>query len=71
MRDYGAAQARDGGHIRALFDRGNAHVEMGRYGAADLDYADSLSHRLFGGSPFGRLGQELGDLGDSAARAVR
>lgn len=54
VRDYGAALARDRGHARALFDRGNARAEMGRYGAAALDYADSLSIWLFGGSPFGR-----------------
>ncbi len=71
VRDYGAALALEKGHTRALFDRGNARAEMGRYGAAALDYADSLSYWLFGGSPFGRLGQELGDLGDSAARAIR
>jgi peptidoglycan hydrolase-like protein with peptidoglycan-binding domain len=71
VRDYGAALALDRGHTRALFDRGNARAEMGFYGAATLDYADSLSTWLFGGSPFGRLGQELSDLSDSAARAIR
>lgn len=49
VRDYGAALALDRGHTRALFDRGNARVEMGRYGAAALDYTDSLSTWLFGG----------------------
>ena len=55
VRDYGAALALDSNHTRALFDRGNARAETGRYGAAALDYADSLSYWLFGGSPFGRL----------------
>ncbi len=55
VRDYDAALALDSGHTRARFDRGNARAEMGRYGAAALDYADSLSTWLFGGSPFGRL----------------
>ncbi len=71
IRDYGAALALDRGHTRALFDRGNARAEMGRYGAAALDYADSLSTLLFSGAPFGRLRQELGDLSDAAARAIR
>ena len=71
VRDYGAALALDRGHTRALLDRGNARAEMGRYGAAALDYADSLSYSLFGGSPFRRLGQELGDLSDAAKRAIR
>lgn len=69
--DYGAALALEKGHIRALFDRGNARAEMGHYGAAAADYADSLSIWLFGGSPFGRLGQELSDLSDSTAREIR
>jgi tetratricopeptide (TPR) repeat protein len=71
IRDYGAALALDGGHTRALFDRANAQVEMGRYGAAALDYGDSLSYWLFGGSPFGRLGRELGAVSDAAKRAIR
>ncbi len=71
VRDHDAALALDRGHTRALLDRGNAHAEMGRYGAAALDYADSLSYSLFGGSPFRRLGQELGNLSDAAKRAIR
>lgn len=71
VRDYDATLALDSGHTRALFDRGNARAEMGHYAAAAVDYADSLSYWLFGGSPFGRLGQELSDLSDAAARVVR
>ncbi len=71
VRDYGAALALDRGHTRARFDRGNAHAETGRYGAAALDYADSLSTWLFGGAPFGRPGQERSDSSDSAPRAIR
>lgn len=71
VRDYGVALALDRGHTRARFDRGNAHAEAGRYGAAALDYADSLSTWLFGGSPFGRPGQEMSDSSDATARVVR
>ncbi len=71
VRDYGAALALDRGHSRARFDRGNARAEMGRYGAAALDYAESLSYWLFDGSPFGRPGRKRSDLSDSAARTIR
>jgi tetratricopeptide (TPR) repeat protein len=71
VRDYDAALALDRGHSRALLDRGNAHAEMGRYRAAALDYADSLSYRLFGASPVRYLVQELGELSDAAKSAIR
>ncbi len=50
VRDYDVALALDRGHVQALFDRGNARAEMGHYGAAAVDYADSLSTWLFGGT---------------------
>lgn len=71
IRDYGVALSLDQSNTRVLYDRGNAYVEMGRYGAATLDYADSLGIWLFGGSGFARVGQEVGGIAEATARAVR
>lgn len=70
IRDYDAALRLDPGNTRALFDRANAHAAQRRYGAAAMDYAESLSYWLFGGSAFEHLGQEFGAVSDSLAKSV-